>query len=249
MRRILLFLLFAFPVMAWAQAPPLPPFPPANPATFPSAHPLLEPSIATSPDTFYPLDDFLYLAGQSQPGAFVTVILERDGGKPLQFTATAKASGEWVVNEKAYLSSGTWEVRARQTVSGETSDWSNPRLIRSVVTGVTFLGVKIRYVLVASVLAFMILLVAGVMFYFLRKLRRMRQDLLQKQVHDTEDRFRRGFSEIRKDLMDELKLLTANSQNRPPTPEELDRKDHLLRELDELEQNLGQDVGNIKGKL
>ena len=239
-----LLLLFVVPLVAVAQA-----LPPAVAPPVVSPRPLLEPMIAISPDNFYPFDEVLYLEGRSQGGAFVDVLIERQGEKPLRFTVKADSSGEWVGAEKAYLSAGIWEVRARQTVGDEVSGWSNPRIIRSVVTGVTFLGLKVRYVVIASILAVFILVIASILFYFLRRIRRMREDLLQKQVHDTEDRFRKGFSEIRKDLMDELKLLTSNAQSRPPTPEELDRMDHILRELDELEQSLGQDVGNIKSKL
>lgn len=75
-----------------------------------------EPYIAISPDYFYPLEEVLYIEGRADPNAIVTLNLQKQGEQPLKFTVKTDAAGEWVVAEKAYLSSGIWEVRARQQV-------------------------------------------------------------------------------------------------------------------------------------
>lgn len=220
-----------------AQESPLPPL-----QTRPAPG---EPTISISPDYFYTLEEVLYLEGRAEPNAIVTVTLTKQGEKPLKFTVKADSSGEWVVAEKAYLSAGNWQVRAKQQVGTLVSGESNPRVIRSIVTGVNIFGLNVRYVVIAAVVFTFLLVLAFVFFYFRRKIRTLQRGLLEKQLRETEERFHRGFAEIRKDLMDQLKDLAMNSQGRPLTPEEVEKRDHILRELEELEKGLEHDVTDI----
>jgi hypothetical protein len=210
-----------------------------------------EPTIAISPDYYYPLEELLYIEGRANPNATVTVTLTKEasaanvGDKPVKFTIKADSIGEWVVAEKVYLSSGNWQVRARQLVGTQVSPESNPRVIRSVVTGVSIFGMQIRYVVIVSVIFAFIAIIVFIYIYFHRKIRRLKRGLMQKQLRETEDRFHKGFAAIRKDLMDQLRELAANAQSRPLTPEEVEKKDRILRELENLEQNLEHDLTDI----
>ena len=231
-----------FPLFAFGQTqPPLSPPVAQVPRPAPS-----EPYIAISPDNFYTLEEILYIEGRSEPNAIVTVTLtKQQGEKPVKFTVKADSMGEWVVAEKTYLSAGNWQVRAKQLVGTQVSGESNPRVIQSIVTGVNLFGWNIRYVAIAAVILVFLAVIAFIFFYFRRKIARLRRGLMAKQLHETEDRFHRGFAEIRKDLMDQLKDLAVNSQGRPLTTEEIEKRDHVLRELEELEMNLEHDVTDI----
>ncbi len=92
-----------------------------------------EPSISISPDYFYTSQEMLYLEGRANPSAIVIVELQKTGDTPVQFSVRADSVGEWVVAEKTNLSIGDWQVKARQQVGADVSDWSNPRVIHSVV--------------------------------------------------------------------------------------------------------------------
>ncbi len=224
-------------VMVFAQAQPIGNQPP--PA---------EPYISISPDSFNTLEEILYIEGRSDPSAIVTVLLEQQGKQPVKFTVRADSSGEWVVAEKTYLSAGNWEVRARQQVGSLLSGWSNPRVIQSVVNGVDIFGFKIRYVVIAVIVFIFLAILGSVFFYFRKKIQRLQRGLIEKQLKETEDRFHRGFEEIRKDLMDQLKDLALNAQTRALTPDEVEKRDHVLRELEQLERNLDHDIGDIGKK-
>ncbi len=223
-----------FPVFAQGIPPPAPERPAPG-----------DPFISISPDYFYTLEEILYIEGHAEPSAIVTVTLTKQGEKPLKFTVKADSQGEWVVAEKSYLSAGNWQVRAKQQVGTVFSGESNPRVIRSIVTGVSIFGLNVRYVVIASVFLVFLAVLAFVFFYFRRKIRVMQRGLLEKQLRETEDRFHRGFAEIRKDLMDQLKDLAMNSQGRTLTPDEVEKRDHILRELEELEKGLEHDVVDI----
>ncbi len=209
---------------------------------------LIEPSISISPDYFYTMEEIMYVEGRSNPAAIVTVLFEREGNieKPVKFNTKADSSGEWVVAEKTYLSSGDWKVTARQQVGSSTSGWSNPRIIRSVVTGINLFGLKIKYAVIAFVVLFFLLILLFVYLYFRRKISNLQKGLREKQLRETEERFHKGFAEIRKDLMDQLKALAQESQTRPLRPEEVEKRDRLLEEIDSIERNLDHDIGDLK---
>ena len=211
------------------------------------------PTIAITPDYFYPPEEALYIEGRSEPSAIVTVILQKQGENPIKFTIQADALGEWVVAEKTFLKSGNWEVRARSQIGAEVSEWSNPRVIRSIVTGLNFLGVNVRYITLAAVGLLMLVGFILLYIYFFRRVQRfnlarireLRSVLFRHQITETEDRLHRGIAEIRKDLTEELQELTNNAQERSLTPKEVQRREHILRELEELEKDLSHEISDI----
>ncbi|MEW6747730.1 MAG: hypothetical protein AB1486_33795 [Planctomycetota bacterium] len=235
---IALFVLLS-PLSALAQAP----LPSALPT---ETQELIEPTIAISPEYFYPLEEVLYLEGRSYSNAFVTVLLQKQGERPVKFTVKADSSGEWVVAEKTYLSAGNWEVRAKQQVGSSVSGESNPRVIRSIVTGVTIFGMNIRYVVIAAISFAFVIIFVILFVYFRQKIARLERGLIEKRLSEAEERFHRGFAEIRKELMDQLRELATNSAGRPLTSDEIEKRDRVLRELEDLEHNLEHDLGGIQ---
>lgn len=206
----------------------------------------VEPYISVSPDIFYTLEDAFYLVGRSDPKALVQVKLTKQGELPIKFSVYADANGEWAVSEqRVYLSAGNWEVRAVQQVGAQVSGSSNPRIIRSIVTGIDIFGFQIRYVVIAIVVIIFLAILGVVFFYFRRKIKNLQRGLMEKQLRETEDRFHKGFAEIRQDLMNQLKDLASNSQGRPMTADEIEKRDHVLRELEDMERNLDHDIGDI----
>lgn len=222
-------------VVAFAQAPtPVP------------SSPLREPSITVSPSYFDPFEEILFVEGYSEPNTIVTIVFQKAGEKPVKFTKTPDSRGEWVIQEKTYLSAGDWEVRARAERGSEFSDWSNPRLIRAVAGGISIFGLRIRYMVVGSVIFIFVLILASILFYFTRKIKSLKRGLFEKQVHETHDRAHEGFTELRRELTARLKSLVANADKRPLTAEEIDQQERILHELDELEQRMEHDIGDIE---
>jgi len=207
---------------------------------------LSEPYISISPDTFYTLEDSLYIVGRSEPRASVRVTFTKQGELPIRFTVIADSNGEWTVSEeRVYLSAGNWEVRATQQVGTQVSGSSNPRIIRSIVTGIPIFGVNVRYTIIASVILLFLVVVISIFIYFRRKIARLQRGLLDKQLRETEERFHKGFAEIRETLMSQLKDLARESAGRALTPDEIEKRDRVLRELENLEKGLEHDVGDI----
>jgi len=222
-----------------------------NTTVVPISESVVEPYISVSPDYFYPLEEILYVEGRANSNAIVTVTfqkqgsIQKQGDRPVNFTVKADSFGEWVVAEKTFLSAGDWQVRARQKVGPIISGDSNPRVVRSVVNGVNLFGIQVRYAIITIVVVIFLAVIGFIFFYFRRKVRRLQRGLLHKQLKETEERFHEGFAEVRKELMDQLRDLAANTQGRPLSPDEIEKKDRILRELDDLEKNLDHDIGDI----
>lgn len=232
--------------LAESQPPPA-----ATPQSVPANNTsvdLKEPTIAVSPYDIDTCEQTLYLAGRAEPKSLVTVMLTKQGEVPVKLTADpTDSNGDWVLSKAvSYLSAGDWEVRARAEIKNQVSDWSNPTIIHAVKTCLNFLGLRLRYVAIAGVLIVIFIIIGGILIYFNRRIKSLKRSLFEKQVRETTQRFRENFSEIRRDLTDELKALAENAKDRPLTPEEVSRREHMLRELDSIERQTTDEMNEIE---
>lgn len=205
------------------------------------------PTITVNPDIYYPFDEVLYLEGRAQQNAAVQIQFERQGSKPVRFGVESDATGEWVLAEKVPLDPGDWEVRAR--VLGEkdqVSEWSNPRVFKAIQTGITIGGVNVKFAALSFVIIVLLIFGAAVSWYFMMRVRQLKAALVAKEIREARETVQEGLAEIRRDLMEELRLL--ESRSRKLSPEDLARKEHILRELDSLERNMAREIGDIESR-
>ncbi|MCH8316876.1 MAG: hypothetical protein IIA88_00005, partial [Bacteroidetes bacterium] len=107
---------------------------------------LFTPTINVAPSVYYSLDEALYLEGRADAGAEVELFFENSGSQPVRVIVDVNSNGEWFFRERLELASGEWTVRARTVGNPDLSDWSNPRIIRSIVSGFIIGSVKVKYV-------------------------------------------------------------------------------------------------------
>lgn len=212
------------------------------------AQKLPEPIISVSPDIYYPLDEVLYLEGRAVPNTRVEIRLQKQGYKPRNFTAKVDSHGEWVLAEKVPLEGGEWEVRVRTIESAtSTSEWSNPRVFKVIVSGITLGGVNIKFAMLSLLLIGFIILGAAAVMYLNWHVKRLRAALVSKEVREAGETVREGIAEIRRDLLAELRLL--GQEGRPLNHEELARKEHILNELDKLENQMQKEIRDIEERI
>lgn len=120
-------------------------------------------------------------------------------------------------------------------------------MFKVVASGVTIGGVNIKFA--ALVFIIVVLLVCGValVIYFSWRVRRLRASLVTKEIREAQLSVREGLSELRRDLLDELKLMESSGKNL--FSDELSRKEHILRELDLLEKNMEKEIGDIEQRM
>lgn len=217
---------------------------------------LSAPRINVAPQTYYPLEEVLYLEGQAPPKSKVDIIFEKTGSSPpVRTTADVNSNGEWFFSEKLELASGEWTVRARSFSGTNYSDWSNPRIIRSVVSGFVFGSLKVRYVPIAAVLLFLTLFSVSLFTYVIIRVRNLKNlerekvllekaASLEKALHEKEKQVfeaavGQDFSELRRRIMEELEHLDRKVRDGGfLSREESEHREKLLRELREAEESI-----------
>ncbi|MCX6760348.1 MAG: hypothetical protein NTW46_03340 [Candidatus Nealsonbacteria bacterium] len=207
------------------------------------------PTIVVNPDTYYPMEEFLYLEGNAVPNFSIQIRFQKQGAKPVTFTAKSDPRGEWVFAEKVPLEAGDWEVRAR-TIDAEdqdkVSEWSNPRVFKVIISGITIGGINIKFAALSLVI--IILLICGVVLivYFNWRVRRLKTTLIGKEIREAQESVREGFVELRQNLLDELNILESRKKL---SREELIRKEDLLRNLENLERGMQSEIRDIEEEV
>jgi len=189
------------------------------------------PSIGVNPDIYYPFDEILYIEGGAKPNSTVQIRFQKGGAKPIKVVTKSDLKGEWVFAEKVPLEAGNWEVRARIVEGGATSDWSNPRIIKAISTGIIVGGITIKFTFLMTLL----IISAGLIFYLFF---RMKKEAREK----TEAFIEQDFSNPRRDIAEELKHL---GRKRSLSQEEQDHRDKLLRDLEHVEKEINRKLRNF----
>ena len=129
---------------------------------------VLPPPAFVNPEDFHSVEEVLYLEGRASPNASVTVTVQKPGERSLQLTAQALDSGEWIIAKKIILGSGIYEIRTRQQLGELVSSWSEPQMMKSIVTGIHILGLNILYINIVLALLIILVPLAAVFSYFAR---------------------------------------------------------------------------------
>ncbi|MBU6415103.1 hypothetical protein KGQ34_02590, partial [Patescibacteria group bacterium] len=85
-----------------------------------------------------------------------------------------------------------------------------------------------------------------IIFSFLWKVKRLNSVLLAKEIREAESSVREGFSELRRDILEELRLL--ESSGKTLSAEEISRKEHILRELELIQKNTEREISDIDAR-
>ncbi len=177
------------------------------------------------------------------------VRFQKQGAKPLTFRIKSDSRGEWVLAEKIQLEAGDWEVRVSENDpenSENFSEWSNPRIFKVLVNGITIGGINIKFA--ALSLAIIILLIVGglIVIYFAHRVSRLKKALLEKEINEAKQSARDTTAEMRKNILDELKLFESKKKL---SVDELARKEHLLHDLENLERHMEKEIEDIEERL
>jgi hypothetical protein len=222
---------------------------------------LSAPTISVAPDTYYPFDETLYIEGHALPKSKVALYFEKTGSQPIRISVDANSNGEWYFTQKLQLVSGEWMLRARVD-SDPPSDWSNPRIIVSVVSGFAIGPLKIKYLPVVFGLSAFFLVGLIIFFYSVFRVRtikrmeyeqktRAEKESLEKQLREKDKEVaavlvETEFAELRRNLTEELSHFDQKTNlGEQLTKEEIERHARLLRELNEVEATIEKKLKNV----
>ncbi|MDO8600009.1 MAG: cohesin domain-containing protein [bacterium] len=222
------------------------------------------PTINIAPSQYYPLDELLYLEGKASPNAGLDILFENiaGGAQPVRVSVNTNAGGEWFFSERLELASGEWSVRVRSAKENEYSDWSNPRIIRSVVSGFFVGGIKIKYLPIAVFLTASIAASVYLLWYSAKRVRsiehvRLEEDMKHREAEMKEtlraheriavtQAVERSFGDLRKRVVDELDHLEVKARRNGALSEEEEKhREELLHELREAEELVEKELKTI----
>ncbi|MCH7883486.1 hypothetical protein IIA95_03685 [Patescibacteria group bacterium] len=208
------------------------------------------PSIAIHPDIYYAGDEILYLEGRAHPNSTVQIQFQKQGAKPIMLTSKSDGNGEWVLAEKIPLEGGDWLVRARVAESsGAVSTWSNPRIFKVIVTGITIGGVTIKFALLTFIIIILLIVGAAGAWYYMTRARRMKEEfqvaLRKKELESVGAVIDQNFAELRAKITQELEHIEKRLKDGKLNEEEKEHREHLLRGLKEVEEAIEKKVKNI----
>ncbi|MCH7882884.1 hypothetical protein IIA95_00475 [Patescibacteria group bacterium] len=208
------------------------------------------PSIAIRPDIYYAGDEILYLEGRARPNSTVQIQFQKQGAKPITLTSKSDGNGEWVFAEKVPLEKGDWQVRARVAESsGAVSTWSNPRIFKVIVTGITIGSVTIKFALLTFIIVILLIISAAGAWYYMIQARRMKEKfqeaLRKKELESVGAVIDQNFAELRAKITQELEHIEKRLKDGKLSEEEKEHREHLLRELKEVEETIKKKIENI----
>ncbi len=213
------------------------------------------PTIAVNPDVYYPFDEVLYIEGRAAPKETVQVRFFKQGAEPVLFTTKSDANGEWVLAKKVSLEEGDWEVRARvYQDSGAASQWSNPRVFKAVITGITIGGINIKFAALTFIIVVLLMFSGGLTWYFdLRVKQQMREkaEELEKKLHDKqresiETLVEHNFDKVHERIAEELKRLNNKFLEKGRlSSEEEEHQEQLLKDLRRCEEEIAKKLKDI----
>lgn len=230
-------------------------------STVPAAPPA--PTISVAPASYYPLDEALYLEGRSAPKIKIELYFEKPGSQPVRQSVESNANGEWFFGQKLELASGEWTVRGRAIGKDNLpSDWSNPRIIRSVVSGFSVGSLKIKYLPIIVVLSLIFLLGLGLLIYSLSRVRNIQRlelerkleektQALEKTLREKEQEIAKiaveqEFTDLRKEILEELDHFKKRRKGGEKlTMEEEEHYDNLLRRLRRAQEDVEKQISKI----
>lgn len=208
---------------------------------------LLVPLINVAPTEYYPLDETLYIEGQAPPKSKVELLFESIGSQPVRLIVNSNSDGGWSFSQKLELSSGEWAVRAR-TLADPPSNWSNPRIIQSKVTGFIFGNLKIKYLPIVVTLLILIIFSVVLLLYSLIKARNIKQLALEEKLREKEKQssqiiIERDFADIRRKIVEELEHLDGRAKKGSLSQKEQEHHNELMKQLYQTEEEIKKNLG------
>ncbi|MCH7882885.1 hypothetical protein IIA95_00480, partial [Patescibacteria group bacterium] len=216
---------------------------------------------SVAPTKYYPLEETLYIEGIATSLSEVELFFEKPDRQPVRLQVAVNSNGEWFFADRLELARGEWTVRARVINNPGISDWSNPRIIRSVVSGFLFGSIKIRYVPIILLLIFILALGIALFVYSVLRIRKIQrlvfeqetrqktealeQKVREKEHEATQAHLEQDFNELRESIMEELEHLEKRHGGKRLSAEEENHREKLFKDLRECEEKIEKRLNNM----
>lgn len=210
----------------------------------------IEPPVVTLFPESISNDEILYIGGRAgAPDAEVIIYLQEiDTGSAISHTIKTDSTGAWFYSIPQFLNTGKYVVWTQLKIAEELSPPSSKFDLEVAPTAVQFGSSRLSYqslyltLLVIFLLATLSLLTFIIYHSYHHKTKSRR---LRKEIEEAENAIRHGFKILKRDIEKELEVLENIKLTGEIKTEEKFREEKLLKDLEEIQNHIGEEVGDI----
>lgn len=215
-----------------------------------AATPLSPPTITTmSRDIFS--DEIFYVGGKIavSSGEVILYVQRLENGDIQNYRVVSDAEGSWFYRANEFLDPGRY-VLWTQGARGEELSPPSPQVSLTVAShaiqvGSSRVSYEMIYAIAVVVLLIVVLVLAWAIVHHYRHGKRKHERFLGEKAK-IEESIRRGFALLRRDIEEEIRMLRHTSQGQALSPEEKDREEQLLKDLDTVKRHIGDEIWELE---
>jgi len=207
---------------------------------------ILVPEITVCPRTFRAGEEKLFLAGTSLPETKQIIFFEKDGEIIKQWEVFSNKEGDWSLVKEELFRSGIYKIFVKtEDKRGAISNPSEVCFVKVILGGISIGPLILSYKTLTLVgLIFLILLLVFISYLF-RKIRKTRK-LIEIETLDLKKKFYKEYNELKSNIEKELEEFKKLTKERELTPEEKKRQEELLKDLEDVERVLKEELKDIE---
>jgi hypothetical protein len=198
-------------------------------------------------------DEIFYVGGHTniEKSEVIVYIQNSEGGQTLSYHVPADDAGDWFYRHSTFLPSGAYLVWA-QVQDGQQMSPPSPQVSMVVASHAVRLGLsrisyETIYVITIVVLLIVLILLCIMWMYHYYHGKRKHARLMSEHAK-IEESIRRGFALLHRDISEELAVVHGIALTRELTEDQRRREEQLLKDLDVIKRNIGEEVWQL-GKL
>ena len=196
-------------------------------------------------------DEIFYAGGRTNdPSTEIILYLQRlEDGQTSSYRVSADTKGNWFYRHGAFLQSGSYLLWA-QAEQGEQQSPPSPQVTLTVASHALQLGssrfsYEAIYFAAMLLLALIVLILSMAIWYHYHHGRQKHAKFAEEKAK-IEESIRRGFALLRRDIEEEMELLSYSKLNKDMSQPEKEREEQLLRDLETVKRQIGEEVWELE---
>ena len=207
---------------------------------------ILVPEITFCPKVFKAGEEKLFLAGTALPETKQIIFFEKDGEIIKQWEVFSNKEGDWSLVKEELFRSGIYKIFVKtEDKRGAISNPSEVCFVKVILGGISIGPLILSYKILTLIGLIFLILILIFVFYLFRKIRKTRK-LIEIETLDLKKKFYKEYNELKSDIERELEEFQKLTAGRELTPEEKKRQDELLRDLEDVERVLREELKDIE---
>jgi hypothetical protein len=211
----------------------------------------LQPPVITSISKNISNEEIFYIGGTANAaGTEITIFLQDlRSGEAYSEKVTSDKNGAWFYRHDTFLSAGQYLLWAQAKIGEEVSPPSPQVQMTVESTAIQISSTRLSFTTIyaISLVIFGVIILLLILYVVTGGIRaRKKHLLLTKEIKEAEESIRRGFAILRRDVKEELEVLTKMKVHGPLSEDLKVKEGQLSKDLDYVERYVGKEVWDIE---